>query len=377
MSTSKLITLDDFTTPKYKKKSSHNSTIKLNKINKKIRANNVKKFINYQKQKRKLHKEKEKDIKLKVQNGGKNKDDFEDSLSFLKSLEHNKTQKNKSSTPDINIELPSELKPLYMTKENIIADETDSNFTLEPPYGNLKNGTKPTCRDWKRRTQKKTPPINTDSFDNTKTKIQFNSDNFVKHFDKHEPVIVPTTADPISDSVPSVLHEPVTVNKLPAPPSLPTPNKVEPVGLPTSHPIINHPKTNTLMTNDVYENMMSLKPEKNKKGGSKRLKQKSPKKYKLNRKTKTVKHKLGKNTNKKTISVLIKNNKTRKAIKKELKEHKTKDISEVKRYLKDKNLIKSGTNAPDNVIRAIYEQSVLCGDINNITKGNLLHNYLS
>ena len=46
-------------------------------------------------------------------------------------------------------------------------------------------------------------------------------------------------------------------------------------------------------------------------------------------------------------------------------------------YLREKNLIKAGTMAPTDVLRTLYEQSILTGDVTNKSKDNLLHNFIS
>jgi hypothetical protein len=92
------------------------------------------------------------------------------------------------------------------------------------------------------------------------------------------------------------------------------------------------------------------------------------------RKTITKKFKLGKQGN--TVGVLIKNNETRKNIQKEHGILKNKKLSDVKKYLVDHNLIKIGSTAPPAIIRKIYEDSVLTGEVENIGKGVSLHNFL-
>jgi hypothetical protein len=104
---------------------------------------------------------------------------------------------------------------------------------------------------------------------------------------------------------------------------------------------------------------------------------KKPNKKMLNVKTttRTLKYNLGKHG--RTVSVLIKNRNTRKKIKQEHTLLKQKPINEVKDFLRQKNLIKAGTTAPNNVLREMYEQSILTGDVSNNSKDNLIHNFLS
>ena len=104
-------------------------------------------------------------------------------------------------------------------------------------------------------------------------------------------------------------------------------------------------------------------------------KNKRPSKKIITRKTKTIKYNLGKKG--KNVGILIKNNNTRKKIKKELMSLKRKPILEVKDYLHQKNLIKTGSLAPNDVLREIYEQSILSGDVINENKQTLIHNFLS
>tara|TARA_A100001015_G_scaffold248188_1_gene285398 strand:- start:345 stop:497 length:153 start_codon:yes stop_codon:yes gene_type:complete len=48
----------------------------------------------------------------------------------------------------------------------------------------------------------------------------------------------------------------------------------------------------------------------------------------------------------------------------------------MKNYLKRHNLLKSGSSAPPDVIKKIYEQALLSGNIKNVNKNSIIHNYL-
>ena len=103
-----------------------------------------------------------------------------------------------------------------------------------------------------------------------------------------------------------------------------------------------------------------------------------PKKEKIiktiNRKRTIKIFNLGKKNGK--VSVLVKCGKTRKRIKEEYKILHSKCMLEVKIYLRKHNLIKAGTSAPENVLRKLYEDSFLAGDIYNKNSDILLHNYM-
>ena len=95
----------------------------------------------------------------------------------------------------------------------------------------------------------------------------------------------------------------------------------------------------------------------------------------IKKKTKKVKFLLGKRGDK--VSILIKNNKTRKNVENAINILKKKKPSEIKKFLKKKNVIKSGTNAPNDVLKEMYENCILSGDLNFKSTDNLIHNYIS
>lgn len=91
--------------------------------------------------------------------------------------------------------------------------------------------------------------------------------------------------------------------------------------------------------------------------------------------TKTYKRKLGKIG--KTISVLIKNKDTRRNIQIEKAKLGLTSIPEIKEFLKKRNLIKTGSFCPNDVLRCMYEQCILTGDIDNKNSENLIHNFVN
>lgn len=98
------------------------------------------------------------------------------------------------------------------------------------------------------------------------------------------------------------------------------------------------------------------------------------KRFKIKKTTRT--YKLGKNNEKRCVSVLIKNNITKKKVNSDIDVLRKTPIQQVKKYLRDKNLIKYTSKTPEYVLRSIYINAMLCGDIENINKSNLIYNYL-
>ena len=92
--------------------------------------------------------------------------------------------------------------------------------------------------------------------------------------------------------------------------------------------------------------------------------------------TRTLKYKLGKHKNGK-VSILIKNAQTRRKVQTEYALLKNKGILDIKNYLRSKNLLKAGADAPADVLRQLYEQSILTGQVENKSKDTLIHNFFN
>ena len=143
-----------------------------------------------------------------------------------------------------------------------------------------------------------------------------------------------------------------------------------------------HKPRPTLM---IHDNSLSKKPlnkdvlERKEKLKQLKTKIAQPKKVKSTRTVKikkTIKiFKLGKKDGK--VGVLVRSAQTRKKVKNEHKILHNKCLGDVKRYLRKHNLIKAGTSAPESVIRGIYENSFLAGEIYNKNADLLLHNYVN
>ena len=93
--------------------------------------------------------------------------------------------------------------------------------------------------------------------------------------------------------------------------------------------------------------------------------------------TTTKKYKLGRTPGSNVVGVLIKNNETRSRVTNDLGELKRESIVEVRKYLHDHGLLKVGSDAPPDVLRNMYETAKLTGEVNNVNKQVLLHNFVA
>lgn len=289
--------------------------------------------------------------------------EFNKSLQFLNNLSTKKKntkrqkkdrKKNKSSdkkelgasleTINVSTELPREL--MEDAQMNIPARNTSrKKKSQQPSYSCLKNGSRPTYREWKRNTQKNmegiSSPNDTTALSERELALQKVKDNFKA-----------------SVKISQEQHEEVDNNKITLEKVIPSTPKVS-IEMPTEL------KTEKELTKDLSSTTL----------GENSVKNTPPTPIKREHRIKTKKYKLGKDKTRKFVGVLIKNRDTRKKISKEKDNLKKKSILEVKNYLKKYNLLKTGSDAPPDVLRTMYEQAILAGEINNKGKDNLLHNF--
>jgi hypothetical protein len=306
-------------------------------------------------------------------------DAFSDSLNFLDNLARDKeeTKREKKNTTlkkkqqpltdaymHIATELPPELdwntiKPAAAVPQTIpqtipqtmtmpapmqIPSEMPAiaqwSAPPQPSYGNLKKGNKPTYRTWLRTTQKQKP-------------------------------IVRPTINILEDFGAPIVHEEPLDNELDASPLsatfAPASNASAPNASAALAPSSNDPFPNAPLLPNAPTLLQDPSP----------IKPYTPSlKPRRKRITRTLKYKLGKHANG-TVSVLIKNSQTRRKVQTEQALLKQKSILEIKNHLRSNNLLKVGSNAPSDVLRHLYEQSILAGQIENKAKDTLLHNYFN
>lgn len=121
----------------------------------------------------------------------------------------------------------------------------------------------------------------------------------------------------------------------------------------------------------IKHNVIDLSKQNEK---QKSISKKLPDKYIRRRKTKTRRN-LGKKGGK--IGILVKNNTTCKKIETDQEILKTSSLKDVKQHLRKRGLLKIGSSAPPDILRKIYEDSFLTGEVYNKNTGVLIHNYLN
>lgn len=298
---------------KKKKDKSKRDSILSSSINKNLKKDLLNKIKQHQ-QKKKADDEKQ---KLIDDANTETDNNLKDSINFLNNIAKKRKEKQEKK----------------MMKRN----KTLKNTHKEPKYGCLKNGNLPTFKQYNKTLKNnKTPDI---TIPNKKPPISFaNTPVHTESFEQRQNKLNNIKAKFNNISTPINSDTP-----------LPFPNTV----------VSSNTPSNVININNIPEISTEKKEKKKRK-----------------RKMKTLKRKITLGKRKNIVGVLIKNKKTRKNIKREIKNLEKKSISNIKKYLRKHNLIKIGSTAPDDVLRKIYENSYLAGDIYNKNPEMLIHNFL-
>jgi hypothetical protein len=386
-----------------------------NKLLKRIKEHKTKETENLENNKKKLPDLNDGDIGNNINTNNSTNleiytDEFNDSINYLQSLsKQNKIneekvmmEKNKqklredlerrtvknyqsilstpNSLPIVNIDLPDELKepliPVNMQQINVNPESmTLSTYKIDTlPYGCLKNGIKPTYKVWNK-TQKNISNDYT-SQPNLTTIIEQNNNLQISERENRLNILKNKIKEKqnFSDKVNNVI-----INN----PQINTNNTIQESFVPSINNNnnnnnninnnINNNNKHTILQNTFNANMNTniYSPENTNNTELIEIPTK-----KIIKKTICRRYTLGKSKIKKSIGVLIKDRGTRKQVLVAHRDLKKKSINDIKSYLKEHNLIKIGSTAPNDVIRKLYESSMLAGEITNINTDTLLHNLI-
>jgi hypothetical protein len=297
---------------------------------------------------------KENDEKANVErNKQRMKDDLERrTLKNYQSILSSPTPASSSNLPHVNIELPEELKQqlIDVNTTQFVMNALNSQVAQSPivlsqpykidnglPYGCLKNGIKPGYKEWNK-TQRNTIVTN------------------------------PNLSVVIDPNISSNISE--RENRLQS-----LKNKIKEKQLVISNTNTINIEQDKKGNQVVFEENKSIEVPKIANESINNPEIVEPYKQILKR-TIRKKYTLGKTKNNRTVGILIKDRNTRKQVLTAQRELKKKSVNDIKTYLKDHNLIKVGSNAPNDVLRKMYEASMLAGEITNSNSDTLLHNLL-
>lgn len=326
---------------KTKKKLSHSLRTNFNSLQKNVLKD---KMIN------KIKEFKKKQKKKKVTNDDdKFKDNYTDAVEFMEDVIKKKTRKKrkklKKRMQENIINNNSNNMNQINNQMNVMNNNVNDLIKNDPPYGILKNGTKPLYSKYRKslknnNTLSKELIQSTTSMQNNVSPVVKDTISFGNHKEENNNVLIFTDEHKFG-----------------------------------KQQNINTKRKNKL--ENLKENFLINRINKDLKTKQKNKKEK----FKVKNKKVIKRFKLGKNAKTRKVAVLIKNKKTRRLINKDCDYLKKKKLKQVKNVLVNNALIRVGTQAPEKLLRDMYLNRHLAGDVKNSGGKNaeeiLMHNWNS
>jgi hypothetical protein len=275
-------------------------------------------------------------------------DEFNDSIEYLSSLskkrkevpKETQIQEHSYSPIHVELDLPEELaEDAVIITDNTPVKINPPSIDNNVPYGCLKNGSKPTYRAWKENQTRK-------NYSTVQTNVVQQN--------------VPIRSDV---SFEEIKEENNKLNKFAS-------EREKKLAILRSK-IKQQEELDKQQK--IFETPLIVRPTNLKQ----QIQEKDVSQSISIKKTTRRKYKLGKSVKQRKVGVLIKDKQTRKRIIEAEKELKKKPIQDVKKYLKDRGLIKAGSNAPNDVLRKTFESAMLSGEITNVNRETIMHNFLN
>lgn len=251
---------------------------------------------------------------------------------------HNATIKRHPIIQTMSMPLNAQLQPIVNSPQPVMQTlNSNSNsiapvnvYSATPKYGCLKNGSLPTYRHF-------------------------------MHTSKNQPIIQIGNSIP-SSALPTTLGNSISNNVLAVP------NQTD----------NNNMKSTSAIEAKMNEGLKRMSELKQSTEILNKLKKTYRPKRNLQKKTIRRTYKIGRSATLPKISVLVSNKTIRNNTTTKSQLLKQSSIQDVKKHLVKRGLIKIGGTTPNDVLRKIYESTMLmCGDVQNHNPENILHNYVN
>jgi len=264
----------------------------------------------------------------------------------------------------VSLTLPEELMPQVHHEPPHYATEImqlrPSQIAPQPPWGCLKNGSKPTYRCW---TRKQREPIEQPSLkieESVRTSVMNEREKKLEML--KQKIKQQKQQEQMEQQMKQNLLCQTTTATLPLP-----------IQQTTNESNIVIPSAPILDASLEQAGALEVEPEEFSLDDAL---MEGPVK-KITKKTTLKKYTLGKSKTQKKVGILLKNKATQNEILIAQKDLRRKPILDVRTHLQEHHLIRHGSSIPNDCARAIYESAYLSGDVTNKNRDTILHNLMN